>query len=63
MGEEDNKLSYSISGDRRVLDIVKQFETAVSSCPHDSSPRQTFKTSRKGDSVFVEIVTTFKLSV
>lgn len=56
--------SYSgVSDDARVWATLKRFEQALAQCSPELNGRQLFRTQRKGDSVFIEIVSTFKLKI
>ena len=63
-GQEPEEVEgYALTEDPLFVAISKRFEHAFSNCPAEANGRQHCKTVRKGDSVHIEIVSTFKLKV
>jgi hypothetical protein len=63
MSVSNNGASYLLSDDQRIRDLLRQFEELIARCPADFRGWQTVSTTRRTDSVLVEIVSSFKLDL
>jgi len=58
-----NEANNSVVHEERLLAIKREFEDVFSRCPEDAMGRQKIIEERRNGHVYVQIITSFKLTV